>query len=233
MSEYLGPDHPRKAAAVKFGKELSRAIAASGATKQDLARTTGHREALIWAWTKGNHLPRIESAQKLASALNAPKLVQICVEGRKTNCVECGKVLVQASGPMKRYCSSRCQNIQFKLRNAKGTPRERVVSAERQLAIYSNAVHEMCFTCEPEGMCRDDGCSLRVVSPLPVMVYESDSEMVQPTEVDRYRKRWQSAEERRKQAERSREYWSTRTAEEKKKHMDKAREVRWGKTKTA
>lgn len=233
MSEYLSPDHPRKAAAVRFGKELIRAIAASGATKQDLARATGHREALIWAWTKGNHLPRIESAQKLASALNAPKLVQICVDGRKTNCVECGKVLVQASGPMKRYCSSRCQNIQFKLRHAKGSPRERVVSAERQLSVYTNAVQEMCFTCEPEGMCRDNGCPLRVVSPLPVMVYEADADVVQPSEMDRYHKRWQSLEERRKQAERSRQYWATRTAEEKQNHMKRATTGRWGKEKTA
>lgn len=47
--------------------------------------------------------------------------------------------------------------------------RLRVDQQERQLAEHRAAVEAMCRACEPEGRCREAACSLRSVSPLPLI----------------------------------------------------------------
>lgn len=49
----------------------------------------------------------------------------------------------------------------------RAAPQGRVRQMEGQLEAHLTAVEAMCRSCEPEGLCRNEECPLRSVSPLP------------------------------------------------------------------
>lgn len=76
--------------------------------------------------------------------------------------------------------------------------RQRVDQQGRHLATHRQAVEAMCRGCEPEGRCRDAGCALRPVSPLPLirLADNTDVATVAPAEGvhgPTHRARWLSA----------------------------------------
>jgi predicted nucleic acid-binding Zn ribbon protein len=166
MTVPLSPDSPRKRAAVRFGALLVETMAARGVGKKGLARQLATSGGLIWQWSAGNNLPRLETALRLAEALGEPRLADIVREARTVNCEVCGTPILNEGGTPVRFCTESCREVRRKLRVGAEPARVRAVGAERRLALYQDAVATMCRGCEPEGLCRDAECALRPVSPL-------------------------------------------------------------------
>lgn len=112
----LGPDSPRRVAASRFGAELRRAMLARnvGAKRLSAAIKTG--TSAVAVWRKGDNLPRTDTAQRLAEALDWPKLLVIARDGRRGVCERCGSIFVNEGGAPKRFCSEECRTVDTALR---------------------------------------------------------------------------------------------------------------------
>lgn len=167
MTVPLSPDSTRRRHAARFGALLTETLAERGVSRRGLARALGTSPGLLWQWSAGNNLPRLETAQRVADALGEPRLAAIVREARTVTCAACRATMVVEGGRPRRWCSDACKVVGNAMRS--GVPsRERAVVAERRLALYRDAVAAMCQGCEPEGLCRDASCALRPVSPLPL-----------------------------------------------------------------
>jgi len=228
MTRLLPDGHPNRAFAQRFGKELRRARAQRGFSRAEVSRQVGIGPSALWYYERGENLPQLENAQRLSAALGAPVLIEIVIESRTGACVECGRAFTHRNGRNRRYCSSVCQSVAQKLREAKGTTRQRAVSAERQRDLLTSLIEQMCRTCEPEGLCRDEECPLRQASPLPMARTTDDTMPMQPA-LQGHAKRWADPEERARQAARFREMWHGRTDEERAAWAQRSRESRWKK----
>lgn len=165
MTVPLSPDSPRRRAVIRFGVLLTETMAARGVGKKGLTRQLGVSGGLLWQWSNGNNLPRMETALRLAEALGEPRLADIVREARTASCEVCGASIINEGGGPVRFCTEACRVVRNVARS--GTPtRQRAVVAERRLALYQDAVAAYCAGCEPEGLCRDAECALRPVSPL-------------------------------------------------------------------
>lgn len=226
MSHRMPIDHVRKQHAVRFGKEVRKARLAKGLSRRALALQLAIGESALWTYESGGNLPRIETAQRLASGLGAPILVEIVLESRTGACANCGKTIVHKGGTNRRYCSSECQSIVQKIRDAKGTARDRAVAAERRRDLQQACIDAMCRACEPEGLCRDEDCPLRMVSPLPLALGANETMPVAP-EPYGHAKRWANPEHRAAQGRTARSWWENLTPEERQAHAEKMRQARW------
>lgn len=169
MTVPISPGSARAAVARRFGAELDRAMRTRKVGRRTLAKATGNGESTIVHWRSGQGMPRLENAERLAESLGWERLAIIARSSRVGECATCGKAFVNEGGGPKLYCSPQCRKVKAKMRL--GTPvRERAVVAERRLQDHRAAVEAMCMSCEPEGMCHQDDCPLRTVSPLPLMV---------------------------------------------------------------
>ncbi len=116
MTVPLRSDSPRAASALRFGQELSRAMAARHASRARLAVATGCSKASIANWRVGGNLPRVDTAARLAEALDWPKLVAIAATGRTGTCPACGRPFINEGGAFKRWCSVACREVATQLR---------------------------------------------------------------------------------------------------------------------
>lgn len=128
---------------------------AEGVKARDVAEATGLSLNIIYEYTHGRYLPQLDAAQRVADALMAPELVQIVKQDRYKRCelTSCRRPFWR-TGPQK-FCSSECTTLA-----AKGLTRDAPHPA-------LDAIDEMCRSCEPEGVCRNDGCPLRSFSTMP------------------------------------------------------------------
>lgn len=170
----------RHAAAVRFGTELSRAMTRRGVGQRTLGDAAKVSRASIVAFRHGQNLPTTPVARRLAEALEWPSLAAIVEEARRGSCAVCRAPIRLDTGTRRLYCSIPCRNIAGDL----ARPAERQRSAATQLAsfkasleLHRGAVVTMCSGCEPEGTCRDAGCPLRPVSPLPLETDAVDAEV--------------------------------------------------------
>lgn len=166
MTVPLSPGSARRRHALRFGALLDATLRARGIGHDSLARRIGGLgSSSVHNWVRGINLPRLETALRLAEALDEPRLAAIVREARTGACETCGAAFLNEGGTPKRYCSEACRLVRQAMRS--GTPtRERAVAAERRLALHRDAVAAYCAGCEPEMLCRDAGCALRPVSPL-------------------------------------------------------------------
>lgn len=206
MTVPLSPGSSRHSAAVAFGAELRRAMTARKASSKRLALAAHVTLSGIGNFKSGLNLPRLETAERLAIALDWPRLAAIAREARTAPCVRCGREFVNPGGKPKRFCSVECREVDAQLRAPTagaelaaslraalagregmkgGLPkavvsdaldayarsdakrRARVDQQGRALERVRAAVEAMCRACEPDGVCRDEPCPLRSVSPLP------------------------------------------------------------------
>jgi len=179
---------PRRAAALRFGVELDKAMKARGVGRPRLAEHLGMKShSIIAHWRSGRGLPRIDAAIQLASVLDCPKLVDIVKSVVDLKCETCGKPFTHTGNGPRRYCSDRCRDIRGKMRA--GQPlRQRADIAEQRAAEYQIAVNGYCRSCEPQGQCREPECPLRPVSPLPIiidLVPGRTRDLVQPSRMAR------------------------------------------------
>jgi len=115
----LAPDSPRRLAAARFAAELNRVMASRKVSAKRLAAAIGSATSAVAVWRAGDNLPRTDTAQRLADALDAPRLVELARAGRQGTCARCGRAFVNEGGQPKRFCTSECREVDEQLR-AKG-----------------------------------------------------------------------------------------------------------------
>lgn len=172
----LRTDSPRRIHAQRFGKLLRATLTARGIGEKRIVALVGGGRSSLRQYLAGYNLPRLDYARKLAEALDEPRLVTLCREGRTRHCFTCDKPYVDERGSPSKFCSERCHKIADKKRYGHGG--DRVLDAavaEAQIEVldaqmhgYHVAITNMCRSCEPEGTCHDQRCPLRPVSPLPL-----------------------------------------------------------------
>lgn len=153
-----------------FSTELKRAMTTRGMSQTGLAKRAAYGRSPLARIIAGETLPTPEVAERLAEALDWPGLLAKIVPSREGRCVLCDAPFVTAPrGHSRRYCSNRCKRAAH-MRMAREGMRSRALTETRltkkRLADHQEAVAAFCRGCEPEGLCRDDECGLRPVSPL-------------------------------------------------------------------
>jgi DNA-binding XRE family transcriptional regulator len=158
--------------AIRFGRELERAMKAREVGRRAVAQAVHASDTSVMYWRTGRILPRIVTAEKLAEALEWPRLAALAAELRRKTCLVCGTEFVDDSGSdNRRYCTLSCRSVRGK--SLVGTDRRtRAAMAERRLLAHQRAVAAYCAGCEPSGRCMTPGCALRPVSPLPLFLEE-------------------------------------------------------------
>lgn len=116
MTVPLAAGSPRAAHALRFGQELTRAMAARKVGGPRLSAASGCTKASIFNWRHGGNLPRMDTAARLAEVLDWPKLVVIARAGRSAPCRRCGRSFVNEGGSPALYCSVACREVADQLR---------------------------------------------------------------------------------------------------------------------
>lgn len=174
--------------AILFGRELARAMKARDVGARTIMESVGIGRNTIRAYRDGRNLPRIAMAERLAAALDWPRLGALGRELRTKVCPVDGRSFVDESGSDNRvYCTPSCQRVAEKQRIG-STVTKRAAVAERHLLAHRRAVAAYCQGCEPEGRCVTPACALRPVSPLPLHLERlAEPERVQPKPHNGYR----------------------------------------------
>lgn len=168
MSHLIAPGSTKSDRAIRFGRELDRAMRARGVGRRTVAEALGASGTSVMYWRTGRMLPRQETARRLAEALDWSRLATLAAELRRKACLLCGTEFVDDSGSDNRaYCTRLCQRTRQK--SLVGTDRRtRAAVADRRLRGHQLAVAAFCGACEPSGRCVAPDCELRSVSPLPL-----------------------------------------------------------------
>lgn len=141
-----------------------------GMGTRTLGEAAGVSRAQICEYERGNNVPSLPVALKLADALGSNAIVDISREANTRPCKRCGEPITRIAGRPGMYCSSGCERL-YRLAH----PRERVYRVAEQLAedvrAYRAAINAMCAACPDgaNGACRVADCPLRPVSPIPLV----------------------------------------------------------------
>lgn len=118
MTYTIGDASPKRAAALRVGDELRRALAARGMSLKALSRAMGgtsHNR--LWHYSTGRNLPRLDSAVEISDLLAWPRIAELVRAARSSVCAHCGRAWVMQGGSNnKRYCSAACRDAAAKLR---------------------------------------------------------------------------------------------------------------------
>lgn len=221
MSYLIGAGSTKVDRAIRFGRELERAMAKRAVGRRVVARAIGSSDTSVMYWRTGRMLPRIETADRLAEALQWPRISSLARELRRKSCLVCEVAFVDDSGSDNRtYCSPGCQRVKEKGRVG-ADRRQRAAVAERRLVVVQRAVEAYCLACEPDGRCRTDDCQLRPASPLPLETRPMDVIPVRPSPRNGYRAPGQ-------QAATTSRVWARYTPEERAARIERAAEARHG-----
>jgi transcriptional regulator with XRE-family HTH domain len=143
-----------------------------GMTLVQLADEIGMAASALYHLSRGSRTPTIQSAEAIATALDAPYLAAAAVEMRKKSCVVCGATFVDRGTTLNARCCGMACSRTLRARKDRIVRVESnahaAIVARRRLRLYSDAVVAFCRACEPEGLCRSEACELRSVSPLPM-----------------------------------------------------------------
>jgi transcriptional regulator with XRE-family HTH domain len=186
----------------QFARLFREAVEANGSSYGGVARALGVSKQNAREWATGTRLPRLETAAKLADALNEPALLAAVQVARTRVCRNC-KARMVVNTSRRLFCSEEC-NLLYRAKTGKAVPRKPLTVIEDRLDTYKAAVEAFCQSCEPGGVCRTVECELRPVSPLPCLIGK-----VEPAAPDARRGRW-SDERRQQQGDRMRSYHARR-----------------------
>ena len=149
-----------------FATELGKALEHNDMNVPELAVHCGVSSNAIYLWLRGIRRPTMAAAARAAEILNWPRLVTVSAKDRRRRCIVCNRQYVSlAKNPSHgRFCGTKCQQT-WHARQQRGN-RESIAFA--RLREHQAAVEAMCRSCEPADLiCRNNGCPLRGVSPLP------------------------------------------------------------------
>lgn len=149
-----------------FQGAIRRAMSDRRMTIRVLCDLTGLSEATIVRFRRGDDVPRLATVALLSDALDWPSLVEIATKDRTGACVICGASFVDAGkARRRRYCGERCQRT-GRARDARGLREQTARLTKKRLTTHQQAVAAFCKDCTAgDGLCRDDECALRIVSP--------------------------------------------------------------------
>lgn len=99
----------------------------------------------------GRYLPSMVVLDRLDDLFGDAILLRVVAEARTGRC-PCGATFDREQNSRRRYCTQRCQTQASR-------------KGGRKFDARQDAIDTMCAGCEPEGICRDDGCALRPFSP--------------------------------------------------------------------
>lgn len=169
MTYRLGPNSPRRGAAIEFGAELRRAMARMKIGRRRLHVMTKIGASTIANYRAGLSLPHLDTAHRLADILGDDKLAYLIVKARTFTCPIDERTFVYDGEGPRTYCSPSCQRVAEKKREGKSS-RRRAFAAENRATLLQQAVDAMFRQCEPLSLCRTPDCPLRSASPLPLHV---------------------------------------------------------------
>jgi transcriptional regulator with XRE-family HTH domain len=185
----IAPGSPKAVKAAAFGRELVKACRARDIPLKELERVTGVGHTSLDNYRRGLILPKVEVAQALAAALEAPGLARMIIEARTFVCRRsgCRRTFRNDTGAPRKYCSESCRRIAENVRIAATRARSHgqtrdarskehqirrlrggLAIADERARLVDDAIAAMCAECEPEGVCRTEACPLRAFSPLPL-----------------------------------------------------------------
>ena len=141
---------PPTPAHATFASRLRRLMEAQRRTRRSLALELGVTPTMVGYWRNGRYLPPLRVMDRLADALNDATLHNMVRDARTGHC-PCGATFDREQ-TKRQYCSYACQRNAQRTDGPRADPRQDVIEA-------------FCRSCEPEGICRDDGCALRPFSP--------------------------------------------------------------------
>jgi transcriptional regulator with XRE-family HTH domain len=156
----------------RWGSELRRVMIDNSVPILALAEAIGTSKSSVAQARSGRYLPSLQMASRYAEALMYPYLSTLCAELRTRTCEICEREFVEdhAGGHPQRWCDKECQNIgRSRIRRGKTAEEteKRYSVWKRRAKDRQRAIDVMCWTCEPEGACRQEECALRAHSPLP------------------------------------------------------------------
>lgn len=226
MSYTIPPGTPKAISAARFGAELVKAARARRIPLKELERATGIGHTSLDNYRRGALLPKTEKAYVLAEVLDWPRLRQLIDGARMSVCGNrlCARTFRNEGGSPKRYCCAFCRSAAANQRLAavrqtraarNGKPQTRAAAARLRAAatrdtrlamrLYQAAIEQMCGACEPGGLCRDEACPLRTVSPLPLQAHD----VAQPRTEFEIRSQTWTPERKTRHVARMHELWAT------------------------
>lgn len=211
---------PKAARAERFARELNRAMKARDVGARPVIDAIGTGRSAIRLWRSGRGLPRLETCQRLAAALDWPRLEVLGRELRTKACeVDAVPFVDDTGSDNRRFCSPSCQRVAEKRRMG-STVDKRAAVAERRLVDHRAAVAAYCAGCEPSGICITADCALRPVSPLPLGERRTTNVEVAAS---RRRNRWE--DHREADSVRQAGVWARYSPEERQARIDRAAEA--------
>jgi hypothetical protein len=187
VSFTIPPTSDKRPRAQRFGRELERAMKARGVGTRTITESIGGSRTSVMYWRTGRMLPRLATAERLAAALEWPRLASLALELRRKLCQVDQVAFVDDSGSDNRiFCSPSCQRVAEKQRLG-STIDKRAAVAERRLNVFQQAVAAYCDGCEPSGHCVTPDCDLRPVSPLRLFASHLEVDPVRPKPHNGYR----------------------------------------------
>jgi len=170
-----------------FAAQLRRKMADRRMGVGVLSKALGCNPGSLVQWRNGYRLPTDRMLGGLADILDAPVLVEMALDIRSGDCVECGKPFRQhpKAGSQQRFCSHACKSTHNNRLSKERTRssradritqaklRERYALAARDKAMAEaaqrdRAIAAFCRSCEWDGVCKMADCELREFSPLPL-----------------------------------------------------------------
>lgn len=199
--------------AKRWGNELTAVMQARQIPCKALAAAMGKSMSSVSQARSGQYLPSVAQAAQYAEALLAPHLQELCADLRKKRCEVCGRMFVEDhhGGLRQFWCSESCKHVGRARARAGKTATDtklRYDLWQRRAKQRQTLIDRMCWTCEPEGGCRDGRCPLRPASPLPLV----DVRDVGVAEKGSVRLDAADPRRRKRQQERQREWLRSRRA---------------------
>lgn len=130
MTVPLSAESPRREAARRFGLLMRKTMAKRKVGTHPLAAATGCATSAIACWRGGQNLPRLETALRVAEALEEPRLAQIVRECRTGTCEGCGRSFLNEGGKPRRFCRDDCRDASYRNRNANSGVKARATALD-------------------------------------------------------------------------------------------------------
>lgn len=138
-----------------------------------ISESAGVSRTLVLAYLRGDNIPSIAVAERLADALAAPELLQLARQSRIRACKRCRKEIAVSVGRPPVFCSNACRSLSAPAKREADPRKIRILTDE--VRSYRNRIADMCAAC-PDGeggVCKGYECPLRPVSPLRLEAIDS------------------------------------------------------------
>lgn len=155
-----------------IGRAIDVAIKKSGLTNEEVADLCEVSDSAVSAYRRGKRTPSMRTCVRLGGELLTPYIVELARQLYSSSCLICGRETVDGGQQYKkRYCSYSCKSTASSRRAREKTQRKRESTQfmyRQRLEKTNEAIAAFCDDCTGrEGLCRDEDCLLRPVSPLP------------------------------------------------------------------